>query len=547
MIKVDEALNTQLNSNSRMGIKRVVELLAPSSEQFSVVELGTSIFDDSSNGKAITPNLLYNFYKYNQFFSWEGGGYDTSNPRKLYRTQNAGESTSDYNSEYATGLVSANVWNDTSTDPFIEFNYRARTERQEYSARGITIEFGTDETIYPQSFDIEITNSTNAVVKSYSIINNTSNLFSDVFSSILGIYNVKVTVHKMNRPNVRLYVSQIRLGYILCFDDEIISIGVSSNTNPISAEAPEKSLSVVIWDNKGMFDPQNDNGIYALVKGNEVVRDYICYGNEKALIGTYALEGKPATKGLQVTFNCKSAFWQKMNANSREFSGGSAESITDIANRCVALTANWYGYFSGLYTGNYNYSYVKGTATELIQKAANVMFAMFIEDRYSHVTVKQWCRENNTLTRLNSADAYPLIQANISGEIKLDTDKVLQTDCNVNYYANGEIAGYVDNIGAHAGAEGGETSDFVIDNDMIVDSDYHAPIAHDLYTFWYAYGNRYKIPYLADPRIEVGDFVSFRDKYGVKHYGIVTSNSFSYPLSTSSDGLTVYTTDKVTS
>lgn len=562
MIKVDENLRAQLDNSSRIGIQREVEIFGYNpgisfDSRFVVDELTTqpTIFDDCSNAKAFSGDALFDQPRYNEFFTWEKP-YITGQPQKLYRAKLPSESDDEYYSEYATGLVSADMWNDASADPFIEFNWVQRYPAGNYRIKGLFIEFGVDDTVYPADFDIEITDKNNVVTYSESVTNNTSTIYSRMFGNYIVISNLKVTVHKMNRPNVRLRVSQIRSGVNLFFKDEIITITNNSASSPISAEAPEKSIGIKIWDEKSIFDPQNPEGIYDMLSGSELVRDYIYYNGKKTLIGTYRLDGKPTVDGKQVTFNCSSAFWNIMNNCNYELKADATDSITTIANGSVKFAtqnlqtvySGWLNYFSGLYTGVYNYSHVKGSATELIQKAANVMLAMFIENAEGKVTIKQWCRDNGVIGNLDAADAYALNQKLISGEIVLEETTNYQPDCNVNWYnSSGEIAGYVDDSGTHAGQKGGETSSFVIDNDMMVDNVYHAPIAHDLYVFWYADTKIYKIPYLADPTIEVGDFVSFYDKYGAKHYGIVASNSFSYPLSTSSDGLTVYTTDKVTS
>ena len=50
---------------------------------------------------------------------------------------------------------------------------------------------------------------------------------------------------------------------------------------------------------------------------------------------------------------------------------------------------------------------------------------------------------------------------------------------------------------------------------------------------------------MSDPSIELGDFISFYDKYGYKHYGIVVENNYSSPLSTSNT-LKIITVDNVT-
>lgn len=672
MIQLSEQLRSALDTNSRVGIQHIIEVYSPIDYQtisnFEIAELNSSSpdydpsrFDSAGNTVAIQLLLLDSGYKYHDFHSWEKDSYNTLNPKKLYRTMAIGEDDHEYYDEYASGIISASN-NISASNPFV-FNYRAVDLSEEYKTNGFTIEFGNDETIYPTDFEIVITNANGDIKKTITVKDNNKLLYTEIFD-ISDFYNAKITINKMNRDNVKCRISRIILGFSMFFDNDIISVSVKRSSHPISSEAPDISLSFTIWDSEDLFDPQNANGVFDLIQGNELVLDYLYYNGAKELIGTYSLDGKPSVTGKQATFNCKSGFWSILSSNNYlnetsayfnatvensgtelyRFSGGVVDksnagkaiigyttsssqnqrnvflisedknavemtsnagnrgtvqlnskkfyynySNSSVANTTIMSTTainagnrDGYGsmeliareiliiyynmcsltefanikmpgmfvdYFSGKYeTPTSVYITDDKTSTEVIQKYANAMFAMLLEDKKSRVTTKQigGDEEGNTAT-FSSGDAIPLNQSLICGEITLDATTEYANDCNVNYYLYGEVNGYYDKNGTHAGDKGGETSNFVVDNNLVVAefNTHHAQKINSLYNHWYKKSKVYTIPYMADPSIELGDFISFYDKYEHKHYGIVIENNYSSPLSTS-DTIKVITVDNIT-
>lgn len=553
MIQLSEQLRNALDTNSRVGIQHIIEVYSPTDYQaafnFEIAELNSSSpdydpsrFDSAGNTVALTLKLLDSGYKYHDFHSWEKDTYNTLAPKKLYRTMALGEDDHEYYNEYASGVISASS-NISAGNPFV-FNYRATDLGASYETNGFTIEFGNDETIYPTDFEIVITNNNGNVKKTITVKDNKKLLYTEIFN-IPDFYNAEIKINKMNRDNVKCRISKIILGFSMFFDNDIISVSVKRSSHPISSEAPDISLNFTIWDSEDLFDPQNANGVYDLIQGNELVLDYLYYNGSKELIGTYNLDGKPSVTGKQATFNGKSGFWGLLNSHNYEFTGNNSISPQDFTNLAISNATGFHDYFNTQYTDTRDLSYFKGTATEIVQKFSNLIFGILIEDKYSNVVISQIGGNGNGLpTTYNSASAIPLLQNLICGEITLDTSSQYADDCNVNYYGNSGIAGYYDKNGNHAGKQGGETSNFVIDNNIV--SIYtHAQIINTLYNHWYKKSKIYIIPYMADPSIELGDFVSFDDKYGYKHYGIILENNYSSPLSTS-DTLKVITVDDIT-
>ena len=550
MIKTSEKFREELSKPFRQGIAN--EIVLYTNMDLDVVD--NPLFEIEENvgspsdiicEKSATEELFLSSLPFNDFCSFEPNTYDTTNPKKLFREYRQDEDYSAYSKQYNTGIVSANRYTTAGTEsnPFFTKTVKA-IDLEDYNISGLTIHFGTDSTIFPTDFIIECfdVSGTRTFRQEYS--GNTS--LSCAIKQKIKFYKIKITVLKMNRKDVKLRISRVIFGLELVLRDEIISTQTKKSGHPISTELPDNSLTVNIWDSENLFDPQNPQGIYFSLLGNERVESYYTYGNERVLIGSYRLDGRPTVENHNVTLKCKSAFWQQIAAYNGGDVQGDVETPTQYANRCVALATGgrYVGYFSGEFTVARHYELVKDSVQNIILLFANLSLYQFQESPDGRVTVKLLldCRTDEGHEVNEYADkskSFNLDDTLICGEIKLDTTIGLAKSYKIAYYLDNNQMWYKEPADV-------ENPDIVIDNKLNSGSDYAAKYLVKPRLDWWVLGShKYTIPYMADPTIEVGDLVNFTDKYGKVIYGFVSEVNISYPSSPSSDNIVIYTTDKV--
>lgn len=550
MIKTSEKFREELSKPFRQGIAN--EIVLYTNMDLDVID--NPLFEVEENvgspsdiicEKSATEELFLSSMPFNDFCSFEPNTYDTTNPKKLFREPTQDEDISAYVKQYNTGIVSANRYATAGTEsnPFFTKTVKA-IDPENYDISGLTIHFGTDSTIFPTDFIIECfdVSGTRTFRQEYS--GNTS--LSCAIKQKIKFYKIKITVLKMNRKDVKLRISRVIFGLELVLRDEIISTQTKKSGHPISTELPDNSLTVNIWDSENLFDPQNPQGIYFSLLGNERVESYYTYGNERVLIGSYRLDGRPTVENHNVTLKCKSAFWQQIAACNSGDVQGMVETPTEYANRCVALATGgrYVGYFQGEFTVARHYELVKDSVQNIILLFANLSLYQFQESPDGRVTVKLLldCRTDAGHEVNEYADkskSFNLDDTLICGEIKLDTTIGLAKSYKIAYYMDNTQEWYKDPVNV-------ENPDIVIDNKLNRGSDHAAKYLVKPRLDWWVLGShKYTIPYMADPTIEVGDLVNFMDKYGKVIYGFVSEVNISYPSAPSSDNIVIYTTDKV--
>ena len=547
MIKTSENFRAELSKPFRQGIAN--EIVLYTNMDLDVVD--NPVFEIEENvgspldiicEKSQTGELFLTSMPFNDFCSFEPNTYDTTNPKKLFRGPTQDEDLSVYVKQYNTGIVSANRYTTAGTEstPFFTKTIKA-IDLEDYNISGLTIHFGTDSTIFPTDFIIECfdVSGTRTFRQEYS--GNTS--LSCAIKQKIKFYKIKITVLKMNRKDVKLRISRVIFGLELVLRDEIISTQTKKSGHPISTELPDNSLTVNIWDSENLFDPQNPQGIYFSLLGNERVESYYTYGNERVLIGSYRLDGRPTVENHNVTLKCKSAFWQQIAACNSGDVQGLVETPTEYANRCVALATGgrYVGYFKGEFTVARHYELVKDSVQNIILLFANLSLYQFQESPDGRVLLLD-CRTDEGHEVNEYADkskSFNLDDTLICGEIKLDTTIGLAKSYKIAYYMRDKQSWYEEPVNV-------ENPDIVIDNKLNRDSKLVAEhLVKPRLDWWVLGSHKYTIPYMADPTIEVGDLVNFTDKYGKVIYGFVSEVNISYPSAPSSDNIVIYTTDKV--
>ena len=550
MIKTSENFRAELSKPFRQGIAN--EIVLYTNMDLDVVD--NPLFEIEENvgspldiicEKSATGELFLTSMPFNDFCSFEPNTYDTTNPKKLFREPTQNEDISASVKQYNTGIVSANRYTTAGTEsnPFFTKTVKA-IDLEDYNISGLTIHFGTDSTIFPTDFIIECfdVSGTRTFRQEYS--GNTS--LSCAIKQKIKFYKIKITVLKMNRKDVKLRISRVIFGLELVLRDEIISTQTKKSGHPISTELPDNSLTVNIWDSENLFDPQNPQGIYFSLLGNERVESYYTYENERVLIGSYRLDGRPTVENHNVTLKCKSAFWQQIAACNSGDVQGMVETPTQYANRCVELATGgrYVDYFKGEFTVARHYELVKDSVQNIILLFANLSLYQFQESPDGRVTVKLLldCRTDAGHEVNEYADkskSFNLDDTLICGEIKLDTTIGLAKSYKIAYYMRDEQRWYKEPADV-------ENPDIVIDNKLNRDSELVAEhLVKPRLDWWVLGSHKYTIPYMADPTIEVGDLVNFTDKYGKVIYGFVSEVNISYPSAPSSDNIVIYTTDKV--
>ena len=550
MIKTSENFREELSKPFRQGIAN--EIVLYTNMDLDVVD--NPLFEIEENvgspsdiicEKSATEEVFLSSMPFNDFCSFEPNTYDTTNPKKLFREYRQDEDHWLYAKQYNTGIVSANRYTTAGTEsnPFFTKTVKS-IDPEDYNISGLTIHFGTDSTIFPTDFIIECfdVSGTRTFRQEYS--GNTS--LSCAIKQKIKFYKIKITVLKMNRKDVKLRISRVIFGLELVLRDEIISTQTKKSGHPISTELPDNSLTVNIWDSENLFDPQNPQGIYFSLLGNERVESYYTYGNERVLIGSYRLDGRPTVENHNVTLKCKSAFWQQIAACNSGDVQGDIETPTQYANRCVELATGgrYVGYFSGEFTVARHYELVKDSVQNIILLFANLSLYQFQESPDGRVTVKLLldCRTDKGHEVNEYADkskSFNLDDTLICGEIKLDTTIGLAKSYKIAYYMDNNQMWYKEPADV-------ENPDIVIDNKLNRGSpDAAEHVVKPRLDWWVLGSHKYTIPYMADPTIEVGDLVNFTDKYGKVIYGFVSEVNISYPSAPSSDNIVIYTTDKV--
>ena len=434
MIKTSEKFREELSKPFRQGIAN--EIVLYTNMDLDVVD--NPLFEIEENvgspsdiicEKSATEEVFLSSMPFNDFCSFEPNTYDTTNPKKLFREYRQDEDYYAYSKQYNTGIVSANRYTTAGTEsnPFFTKTVKA-IDPEDYNISGLTIHFGTDSTIFPTDFIIECfdVSGTRTFRQEYS--GNTS--LSCAIKQKIKFYKIKITVLKMNRKDVKLRISRVIFGLELVLRDEIISTQTKKSGHPISTELPDNSLTVNIWDSENLFDPQNPQGIYFSLLGNERVESYYTYGNERVLIGSYRLDGRPTVENHNVTLKCKSAFWQQIAAYNGGDVQGNVETPTQYANRCVALATGgiYPKYFEGEFTVARHYELVKDSVQNIILLFANLSLYQFQESPDGRVTVKLLldCRTDEGHEVNEYADkskSFNLDDTLICGEIKLHTTK----------------------------------------------------------------------------------------------------------------------------
>lgn len=547
MIQVSESFRAELSKPFRTGITNEIMLYT---------NMGLELVDnplfkvDSTTGSELDTICLSNpdifLFEANDFCTFEPNTYDTTNPKRLFRNIATGEEPDEYYKNYDAGIVSKAFYKTagTSTNPFFIKSIQAEDAGEEYTIPGLTISFGTDSTIFPTRFTLEFYDGTGMLLQTLECKDNTSTLYS--VTAPLTFYRLTIKILEMNRKDVKLRISKITFGTALKFDNEIISTQTKRSGHPISTELPDNSFTAKIWDINNIFDPQNPQGIYYALKGNEKVESYFVYGNERVLVGTYRLDGRPTVENHNVTLNCKSAFWQQISAYNGGNITGATELPQEYANRCVYAATGAGDYFSGEFTVARQYGNISASPQDVILNFANLSLYQFQETPAGKVFVKLLLNrrtdpESEIKEYADASKAFELASDLITNEITLDTTVGIASSFKIAYYLGGstEASWYVSPT---------ETTnpDVVIDNPLNRDSDYASQYLIKPRLEWWVLGShKYTIPYVVNPTIEIGDLIKFTDKYNQVHYGFVSEVNYNYPSSVGSDNIVIYTTDKV--
>lgn len=530
MIDVTNGLRTELDKPFRNGIG--CEVVISTIDKAS----GFNVFPDMNSGSRLddicdSTGVSYVYEPsqldtYKGFASFENNSYNTNVPKRLYRKKRTDEDEYSYYDIYNSRIISYSYYTSPTTEenPFFEKSANLDFEK----IPGITIRFGEDETIFPTSIVLLFYDyNGNEIKKVYA------NPTGINYSSEFAVNNAKkftIKVLEMNRPNVKLRISSILFGVEKTFKNELISVSVNRASNPLTTELPRNEISVQLFDLEAIFDPQNPEGIYFSLNGGEI-RLYYTYGTERNLIGTYTIEGSPTRSGNQVTFKGTSNFFNAVNSVETKLKGYTGISLYDL----ITDASSYSGFSEFNFETNidsYNkardYSYLtEESRSDVLCKVANCIFGIFKEDRYGKVILSATQEPNTYPKTIKYLD-----ESMICGGIDLDTTISVPGGISVKMYSPG--------TGDEADTKtDGEGNLFTVDNNYMIGDDMFEYMKNS-FNWWVKGTQKYTIPYLADPTIEVGDFVSFVTKYKKRIYGIVAENNYNYPASPGSDNLVVY-------
>ena len=536
MIKAPPELQEEFNKEMREPIDYEVLMSFFDTEMVELASVNkqeTSTLDDICTKWYSGYNDVYVPYdkslSFTGFADFEPNAYDTMNPKRLYRepTQEETELLFEYLEKYSTRIYSNNFFYEKGTEenPFFVFT----TDIMEYEANflGITMIFGEDETIYPTNIVIEAYNSANKLVD--KIVANPSSIYYTIKRNFNNIKKVKLKVLEMNRTGVKFRLSSFLFGYENVYNKEIMSINCNRTANPLSSELPSYKATVDILDLEGYYNPQNPNGAYYDL-GETRMKIYCKYNGKRILVGKYRVFESPTIENNIVTICGESEFLGVLTRTESEaFDTQNGYSLYDLIEANAQFLAPTGIEFElpteiPCFETPRNYGYVKMKMADLYSKVANCIIAIYKEDENGNVKLMPSLKPSE-----KPKEIFKLNENLICGEIKIDTSSPIPNGVAVNLYSqNGDNPTKVGN------------GNFFIDNNLVIGQDIVDYITRT-YNWWIDKTQRYEIPYFSNPLIEVGDFVEFKNNFGVTIQGIVAANNYSVPASPSSDTLVVYT------
>ena len=547
MIQVSESFRAELSKPFRTGITNEILLYTNMGLEF----IDNPLFEvDSTTGSELdticlsSPDIFVSEAK--DFCTFEPNTYNTTNSKRLFRSIAAGEDPVEYYTNFDAGIVSKAFYRiaGTSENPFFVKSIQVMDAGENYTIPGLTINFGTDNTIFPTKFILEFYSGTGILLQSLECNDNASTTYA--ITAPLTFHKITIKILEMNRKDVKLRISKMTFGTAIKFDSEILSTQTKRTGHPISTELPDNSFTVKIWDTNNIFDPQNPQGIYYALKGNEKVESYFVYGNERVLVGTYRLDGRPTVENHNVTLNCKSAFWQQITTYNGGNITGATELPQEYANRCVYAATGQGDYFNGEFTVARQYDNISASPQDVILNFANLSLYQFQETPEGKVYVKLLLNRradpgSEIKEYADASKAFELESGLITNEITLDTTVGTASSFKIAYYL-----GDTTEASWYTSPSEVTNPDVVIDNPLNRDSDYASQyLIEPRLEWWVLDSHKYTIPYVVDPTIEIGDLIKFTDKYNQVHYGFVSEVNYNYPSSVGSDNIVIYTTKRV--
>lgn len=160
-----------------------------------------------------------------------------------------------------TGVVSENTVDENGAELTVNLNVPA------VDIKGLTIDFGAN---YPVDFDI--LTDTEQVLE---VRGNTQSEFKteEVFN---GITQIKLLVKSMKKPNQRLRIYSMLMGYGLVFtNDDVIDSSMNTYVSPICEDLPQIDFEVKLKNNDRYFNVDNPkSAIHFIETGQEMEISY---------------------------------------------------------------------------------------------------------------------------------------------------------------------------------------------------------------------------------------------------------------------------------
>lgn len=160
-----------------------------------------------------------------------------------------------------TGAVSENTVDENGVELTVNLNVPA------VDIKGLTIDFGAN---YPVDFDIltdteqilEVRGNTQSEFKTEEVLN--------------GITQIKLLVKSMKKPNQRLRIYSMLMGYGLVFtNDDVIDSSMNTYVSPICEDLPQIDFEVKLKNNDRYFNVDNPkSAIHFIETGQEMEISY---------------------------------------------------------------------------------------------------------------------------------------------------------------------------------------------------------------------------------------------------------------------------------
>lgn len=148
--------------------------------------------------------------------------------------------------------------------------------------KSICITFSPENNIYAVNFDIRFlyrnSSGNTSLVKTINVCDNQNYKYETIFDSITNFNIVLIDFYKLNRPNVRNRINEIDFGPVRLYktnNGEYKEFNIIEELDITNNQMPSAEFNIKLINNNGDFDLQNTNGLSNLLFAGQPIKTYI--------------------------------------------------------------------------------------------------------------------------------------------------------------------------------------------------------------------------------------------------------------------------------